>query len=208
MRRQKNGSAMPGRSRPGPDADVAHVDGHPAQYVTANGSIDVIGTRFVVTATDALTSVQVVRGEITLNDSAGGKDSVRAGEEGSIEKGGAVSVAPVPQMVHETEWAELFLNGKSLGRKKRGAEPVEIPVGPNVSQDRKFLTKYRRHAVVLIIIIGAFLTPGDLVWTTVALSVPLYLLYELSVFAAHLIYRRREKRNASLEPAHESGATA
>ena len=72
----------------------------------------------------------------------------------------------------------------------------------------KFLTKYRRHAVVLIIIIGAFLTPGDLVWTTVALSVPLYLLYELSVFAAHLIYRRREKRNAALEPAHESGATA
>lgn len=72
----------------------------------------------------------------------------------------------------------------------------------------KFLTKYRRHAVVLIIIIGAFLTPGDLVWTTVALSVPLYLLYELSVFAARLIYRRREKRNASLEPAHESGVTA
>jgi sec-independent protein translocase protein TatC len=72
----------------------------------------------------------------------------------------------------------------------------------------KFLAKYRRHAVVLIIIIGAFLTPGDLVWTTVALSVPLYLLYELSVFAAHLIYRRREKRDASLGPAHESGATA
>ncbi|HSQ30996.1 MAG TPA: twin-arginine translocase subunit TatC [Gemmatimonadaceae bacterium] len=71
-----------------------------------------------------------------------------------------------------------------------------------------FLSKYRRHAVVLIIIIGAFLTPGDLVWTTIALSVPLYMLYELSVFAARLIYRRREKRSASLEPAHESGATA
>jgi sec-independent protein translocase protein TatC len=71
-----------------------------------------------------------------------------------------------------------------------------------------FLSKYRRHAVVLIIIIGAFLTPGDLVWTTIALSVPLYMLYELSVFAAHLIYRRREKRNASLGSAHESGAPA
>ena len=30
----------------------------------------------------------------------------------------------------------------------------------------QFLSKYRRHAVVLIVIIGAFLTPGDLVWTT------------------------------------------
>ena len=73
----------------------------------------------------------------------------------------------------------------------------------------QFLTKYRRHAVVLIIIIGAFLTPGDLVWTTVALSVPLYALYELSVFASHLIYRRKQKKSdAALEPAHESGATA
>ncbi|HTJ23154.1 MAG TPA: twin-arginine translocase subunit TatC [Gemmatimonadaceae bacterium] len=71
-----------------------------------------------------------------------------------------------------------------------------------------FLSKYRRHAVVLIIIIGAFLTPGDLVWTTVALSVPLYMLYELSVFAARLIYRRREKKSKALEPAHESGVTA
>ena len=38
---------------------------------------------------------------------------------------------------------ELFLNGKSLGRKARGAEPVEIPVGPNVSQSLKFSTRYR-----------------------------------------------------------------
>lgn len=38
---------------------------------------------------------------------------------------------------------ELFLNGKSLGRKKRFAEPIEIPVNPKISEDGKFLTKYR-----------------------------------------------------------------
>ena len=38
---------------------------------------------------------------------------------------------------------ELFLNGQSLGRKKRFSEPVELPVGPNVSADGKFLSKYR-----------------------------------------------------------------
>lgn len=58
----------------------------------------------------------------------------------------------------------------------------------------QFLTKYRRHAIVLIVIIGAFLTPGDMVWTTIALSVPLYALYELSVLAAVVIYKRRQKR--------------
>jgi beta-galactosidase len=39
--------------------------------------------------------------------------------------------------------AELFLNGKSLGKKKRFGEPVTIPAGPNVSQDRKYVTKHR-----------------------------------------------------------------
>jgi sec-independent protein translocase protein TatC len=59
----------------------------------------------------------------------------------------------------------------------------------------QFLTKYRRHAIVLIVIVGAFLTPGDMVWTTIALSVPLYALYELSVVAAYFVQRRRNRRN-------------
>jgi len=62
----------------------------------------------------------------------------------------------------------------------------------------QFLNRYRRHALVLIIVIGAFLTPGDMVWTTIALAVPLYALYELSVLAATLIYRRKQKRLAAL----------
>jgi sec-independent protein translocase protein TatC len=63
----------------------------------------------------------------------------------------------------------------------------------------QFLSKYRRHAIVVIVIIAAFLTPGDLVWTTIALSVPLYALYELSVAAAYVIYRRKARRRALLE---------
>ena len=38
---------------------------------------------------------------------------------------------------------ELFLNGRSLGRKKRWAEPVVLPVGTTVSESRKFTSKYR-----------------------------------------------------------------
>jgi sec-independent protein translocase protein TatC len=72
----------------------------------------------------------------------------------------------------------------------------------------QFLSKYRRHAVVIIVIIGAFLTPGDMVWTTVALSVPLYLLYELSVLAAYVIYRRKNRRAAPVDEAEHSGAPA
>lgn len=69
----------------------------------------------------------------------------------------------------------------------------------------QILNKYRRHAVVLIIIAGAFLTPGDMVWTTVALAVPLYGLYELSVLAAVLIYRYKRRRLAELDPDASAG---
>jgi beta-galactosidase len=39
--------------------------------------------------------------------------------------------------------AELFLNGKSLGRKRRGAETVVLPVGPRTRKDEKFESRYR-----------------------------------------------------------------
>jgi len=51
---------------------------------------------------------------------------------------------PIPVMVYtNTDEAELFLNGESLGRKKRFGEPVELPVGPSGSPDRKIMSKYR-----------------------------------------------------------------
>jgi len=50
----------------------------------------------------------------------------------------------IPVMAYtNAEEVELFVNGKSLGRKKRGVDTVVIPVGPNVTETRKFTTKYR-----------------------------------------------------------------
>jgi beta-galactosidase len=41
---------------------------------------------------------------------------------------------PIPVMVYtNADEVELFLNGKSLGRKKKGAESVTLPVGKNVA---------------------------------------------------------------------------
>jgi beta-galactosidase len=51
---------------------------------------------------------------------------------------------PVPVMVYtNASEAELFLNGKSLGRKERYGEPVELPVGSSGSPDHKIKSKYR-----------------------------------------------------------------
>jgi beta-galactosidase len=51
---------------------------------------------------------------------------------------------PIPVMVYtNAEEVELFANGKSLGRKKRWSEPVQLPVGPNISKEGKYQSKYR-----------------------------------------------------------------
>ncbi|HEY5920020.1 MAG TPA: FecR domain-containing protein [Kofleriaceae bacterium] len=86
--------------------DVAHVEKRQAQITTPAGRIDVIGTRFTVTAADQLTAVQVVRGSVMLTTANGSKEEVRAGEEGMIENG-KLSVSAAPQLVKETAWSEL-----------------------------------------------------------------------------------------------------
>jgi beta-galactosidase len=51
---------------------------------------------------------------------------------------------PIPVMAYtNADEVELFLNGKSLGKKQRFSDPVEIPVGSNVSHDLRFRSKYR-----------------------------------------------------------------
>jgi sec-independent protein translocase protein TatC len=49
---------------------------------------------------------------------------------------------------------------------------------------KAMLKKYRRHAVVVILVIGAVITPTSDPFTLMLVSVPMYLLYELSIGVA------------------------
>lgn len=74
-----------------------------------------------------------------------------------------------------------------------------------------FLSRYRRHAIVICVVAAAFITPGADPYSLFALSIPLYLLYEISVVVALLVHRRREKRQARREAEElreSTGATA
>lgn len=51
-----------------------------------------------------------------------------------------------------------------------------------------FLKKYRRHALVVIMVVAAIITPPDIM-TLVLVTIPLYLLFEVSI----LILKRMEK---------------
>jgi len=61
------------------------------------------------------------------------------------------------------------------------------------------LRAYRRHAMVASLVVAAIITPGDLLTTTVMLMVPLYGLYEVSIVASSVVYRRKEQRRIAGE---------
>ena len=54
-----------------------------------------------------------------------------------------------------------------------------------------FMRKHRRHAVVLILIVGAIITPSPDVSSQLIVSVPLYLLFEISIFVSRYVEKSK-----------------
>ncbi len=54
-----------------------------------------------------------------------------------------------------------------------------------------FMKQYRRHAVVIILILAAVITPPDLV-TQLLIGIPLFFLYEISIFISAREQKKRE----------------
>ncbi len=53
-----------------------------------------------------------------------------------------------------------------------------------------FMRKYRKHSIVIILILAAFLTPGGDPVSQLLLGVPLVLLYEVSIFISKISQRK------------------
>lgn len=70
----------------------------------------------------------------------------------------------------------------------------------------RLLSRFRRHALVGSYVVAAFITPGDAFFTSVILTAPLYLLYELSIVLSWLVFRRRERAQAAA--LHDDGVPA
>ena len=54
------------------------------------------------------------------------------------------------------------------------------------------MKKYRRHAIVVLLILAAIITPPD-VTSQVLIFLPLYLLYTISIWISKIVNRRRDK---------------
>jgi sec-independent protein translocase protein TatC len=55
-----------------------------------------------------------------------------------------------------------------------------------------FLRKYRKYAIVLILIVAAIVTPPDVV-SQIIVSIPLLVLYEISIFISAAVLKNKEK---------------
>ncbi len=54
----------------------------------------------------------------------------------------------------------------------------------------EWMTRYRRHAIVAILILAAIITPTGDAFTLLIVSLPIWLLYELSVVVVRRVQRR------------------
>ena len=56
----------------------------------------------------------------------------------------------------------------------------------------EFMRKYRKHAVIIILIAAAIITPSPDVTSQMVVAVPMYLLYELSVFVSAWVIKKHK----------------
>ncbi len=56
----------------------------------------------------------------------------------------------------------------------------------------EFLRRYRKHAFVVILIIAAIITPPD-VFSQTIVTIPLYILYEASIFISKSVWKKKNK---------------
>jgi sec-independent protein translocase protein TatC len=55
----------------------------------------------------------------------------------------------------------------------------------------EFLVKYRKHAIVVILILAAIITPPDVI-SQVIVTIPIYLLFVISVLVAKRVAKNQK----------------
>jgi sec-independent protein translocase protein TatC len=56
-----------------------------------------------------------------------------------------------------------------------------------------FLKEYRKHSIVVILIVAAIITPSPDMISQVLVAIPLYFLYEISILVSQRIYNQKQK---------------
>jgi sec-independent protein translocase protein TatC len=58
----------------------------------------------------------------------------------------------------------------------------------------EFLRKYRKHALVLVLVLAAVITPPDII-SQIIVAIPILMLYEVSIYISKIVIKRELKRS-------------
>lgn len=61
-----------------------------------------------------------------------------------------------------------------------------------------FLRKYRKYALVIVLILSAIITPPDIV-SQIVVAIPVLILYEVSIWISAIVYKREQRKLKSTE---------
>lgn len=57
----------------------------------------------------------------------------------------------------------------------------------------QFMRKYRKHAIVVILIVAGVITPSPDITSQLLVAFPLYILYEASIFVSYFVIKKKER---------------
>jgi sec-independent protein translocase protein TatC len=61
----------------------------------------------------------------------------------------------------------------------------------------ELMRKYRKHSIVVILILGAVITPSGDPFSLTVISLPLYVLFEVSIYISSVVVKRKLKKEAA-----------
>ncbi|MCA9646182.1 MAG: FecR domain-containing protein, partial [Myxococcales bacterium] len=127
-------------------ADVAKAEGKLAHITLPQGKIEVLGTKFAVTALGSSTSVDVSRGAVKLMDTRGREVVVRAGEEGRLDEGIPPYAASAPTLGEALAWSDLQNPNEKEQHDVRGLGELRAKK-PGEKDERKGAVRLTSHEV-------------------------------------------------------------
>jgi sec-independent protein translocase protein TatC len=61
----------------------------------------------------------------------------------------------------------------------------------------QLMRRYRKHSIVVILILGAVITPSGDPFSLTVISLPLYVLFEISIYISSVVQKRKQKAEAA-----------
>ena len=93
----------------------------------------------------------------------------------------------------------------ALGELRSGKLPaLSQPAMPQSQSLTMFLSRHRRHAVVIALVTASFTTPGDMLVPTSLLALKLYGLYEFGILVSRFIDSARGRMRSRVPDAAEA----